>query len=119
MATSTTAMKTAMATARRDHFANGTLEVQASGGAVLATFGLTAAGGTISNGVWTLAYDNATVQASATGTAAYARLKTSGGVADIHTMSVTGTGGGGDVEIDNVALVSGQDFTMNTSTLAE
>lgn len=39
-----TAVKTTRMTATRDYFANGTLEIQTSGDAVLATFGLSASG---------------------------------------------------------------------------
>ena len=119
MATLTTAMDTVIATARRDHFADGTLEITTSADAVLATFALTAVGGTVSSGIWTIALDNATVAAGATGTAAKARIKTSGGTSDIFDIAVTATAGGGEVEIDNTAIVSGQDVVISSATVAE
>ena len=48
------AVKTSRMTATRDYFANGTLEILTAADAVLATFGLDLAGGTVSGAVWTL-----------------------------------------------------------------
>jgi len=86
------AVKTARMTATRDHFANGSIDIMAANDTVLATFGLSASGGTISNDTWTLAVDAATVQgedeAGAGTVATKADIKTSGGAANIPGLTV-------------------------------
>ena len=112
------AVKTARMTATRDYFADGTLEIGTAGmGAVLATFGLSAGGGSISGDTWTIAVDAATVVASGTGTAAAARFKNNGGSSHLTGLTVTLTGGGGDLTLDNTSLVSGQNATFTGGTL--
>ena len=114
-ATLSAALKTARITATRDHFANGTLEIGTAGMAtVLATFGLSASGGTISGDTWTLVFDASTVSAGASGTAAAAQIKTSGAVADITGLTV-GTSGT-DIVLDSVSVTSGQDVTLSSAT---
>lgn len=111
-----TAVKTARMTATRDHFADGTLEIGTSGmSSVLATFGLSASGGSISGAVWTLAFDNGTVAASAGGTAAAARIKNSGGTANITGLTV-GTSGS-DINLDNTNIANGQNVTLSSATI--
>jgi hypothetical protein len=110
-----TAVKTARMTATRDHFANGTLEIMTSGDAVLATFGLDAAGGTISGAVWTLVLDASTVAAGATGTAAKAQVKNSGGTANLTGLTV-GTSGS-DINLDNLSIASAQNVTLSSATI--
>ncbi|MQX77499.1 hypothetical protein [Sinorhizobium medicae] len=109
------AVKTARMTATRDHFANGTLEILTAADAVLATFGLDAAGGTISGAVWTLVFDNSTVAAGASGTAAKAQIKTSGGTAHLTGLTV-GTSGS-DINLDSVSITSGQNVTLSSATV--
>jgi hypothetical protein len=110
-----TAVKTARMTATRDHFANGTLEIMTSGDAVLATFGLDAAGGTISGAVWTLVLDASTVAAGATGTAAKAQVKNSGGTANLTGLTV-GTSGS-DINLYNLSIASAQNVTLSSATI--
>lgn len=111
-----TAVKTARITATRDHFADGTLEIGTTGmGTVLATFGLSATGGSIATDTWTLAFDASTVAASATGTAAEARIKTSGASADLTGLTV-GTSGT-DIILDNTSINSGQNVTLSSATI--
>lgn len=58
------------------------------------------------------------VAASATGTIAHFRLKSSGGT--VHGQgSVTVTGGGGDMQVTNTGAVSGQTFTVTAFTLSQ
>lgn len=111
--TYTTAMKTDRMTATRDNLANGTVEILTSGDALLATFGLSASGGTVATDTWTLAFDATTVTASGTGTAAKAQIKTSGGTANITGLTV-GTGSE-DIVIDNTSISSGQDVAISGS----
>ena len=113
--TYSTAAKTARMTATRDHFANGTFEILTAADAVLATFGLSATGGTVTDGVWTIVFDAATVTATGTGTAAKAQLKTAGGVADMTGLTV-GTSGA-DVTLDNTAIATAQSVTLSSATI--
>src|SRR5262245_54025326 len=100
-------VKAARMTATRDSVADGTLEIGTSGMAsVLATFGLSATGGSVTNGAWTLAFDASTVAASASGTAAAARIKNSAGTARVTGLTV-GTSGS-DINLDNTSINSGQ-----------
>lgn len=111
-----TAVKTARMTATRDHFADGTLEIGTSGmSTVLATFGLSGTGGSVSGSVWTLAFDAGTVAASASGTAAAARIKNSGGTANLTGLTV-GTSGS-DINLDNTNIASGQNVTLSSATI--
>lgn len=109
------AVKTSRMTATRDYFADGTLEIQTSGDAVLATFALTAGGGSIATDTWTLAFDASTVEAGADGTAAKAVVKTSGGVANLTGLTV-GTAAS-DIILDSVSFTSGQDVTLSSATI--
>jgi hypothetical protein len=110
-----TAVKTARMTATRDNFANGTLEILTSGDAVLVTFGLDAAGGTISGAVWTLVFDASTVAATGTGTAAKAQVKDSGGTAELTGLTV-GTSGA-DINLDSVSITAAQNVTLSSATV--
>jgi len=51
-----------------------------------------------------------------TGTAAHFRIFSSGGVCHIQG-TVTATGGGGDMTVDNTSFASGQAFTVTAFTL--
>lgn len=110
-----TAVKTDRITATRDHFASGTLEIQASDNTVLATFTLSASGGTISTDTWTLVFAASTVTAGATGTATKAQMKTSGAAANLTGLTV-GTSGA-DIVLDSVSITSGQDVTLSSATI--
>jgi hypothetical protein len=84
----------------------------AAGGSALATITLPATpltsgtGAVTLNGTWS-------VSASGTGTAAHYRLTNS---TDIEEGTVTATGGGGDLTLDNVSIASGQTVTISTWT---
>lgn len=110
------AVKTARMTETRDYFADGTLEIQTSADAVLATFALTAAGGTIDTDTWTLAFDASTVTASATGTAAKAVIKNSAAAAHLTGLTV-GITSSFDINLDSVSFTSGQDVTLSSATI--
>lgn len=110
----TTAVKTSRMTATRDDVANGSLEIlDTDGTTVLVTYGLDATAGSVSGARWTLGFDATTVAASASGTAATARIKDSGGTAQITGLTV-GTSGA-DITIDNTSINSGQDCTINSA----
>lgn len=111
----TDAVKTQRITATRDHFADGTLEILTSTDTVLVTFNLTLAGGSVATDTWTLEFDNATVAATASGTATKAQIKTSGGTADLTGLTVSTTGA--DINLDNDSINSGQNVTLNSATI--
>jgi len=108
-------IKTSRITATRDAVANGTLEILTAADALLATFGLSASGGSISGSQWTLAFDATTVVASGTGTAAKAQIKDSGTTARITGLTV-GTSGS-DINFDSVSITSGQNVELTSMTI--
>lgn len=57
--------------------------------------------------------------ANATGTAAHFRIKDSTGTTCHQQGSVTATGGGGDMTVDNTSFASGQSFTVTGYTLTD
>lgn len=57
--------------------------------------------------------------ADATGTAAHFRIYDSGGTTCHIQGTVTATGGGGDMVVDNVSFASGQSFTVNSFTISD
>ena len=90
----------------------------ADSGTVLATLSLpsdwmaAASGGTkAKSGTWE------DTSADATGTAAHFRLYASDGTTCHAQGTVTATGGGGDMTVDNVSFASGQAFTVTGFTL--
>ncbi len=92
----------------------------ADSGTVLATLNLpadwmaaAANGSKAMSGTWQDA------SADATGTAAHFRLYKSDGVTCVMQGSITGTGGGGDMELDNTSLAVGQQFTITAFTLTD
>lgn len=64
------------------------------------------------SGTWSVA-------ASATGTAGHFRLYASDGTTQHMQGTVTATGGGGDMTLDNTSIASGQTVTVNTCTLTD
>ena len=57
--------------------------------------------------------------AAASGVAGHFRLKNSAGTTTYMQGTVTATGGGGDLTLDNVSIASGQTVTINTFTLTQ
>lgn len=91
----------------------------ADSGSLLATLDLpsdwmaaAASGAKAKAGTWQVA-------ASGTGTAGHFRIKDSGGTTTHLQGSITATGGGGDMELDNVSIASGQTVTISTFTLTD
>ena len=111
-------LKNTRMTVTRDHFANGTLEILTATDVLLVAFGLADDGGTVSNGVWTLAFDFGTVPAVGAGDAAKAQVKTGvvgGGLAHLTGLTV-GTAGT-DVILPSLAIVVGQNVTLTAATV--
>jgi hypothetical protein len=57
--------------------------------------------------------------ANATGTAGHFRVKDSTGTTCHIQGTITGTGGGGDMELDNVSIASGQAVSIASFTLTD
>jgi len=57
--------------------------------------------------------------ADASGTAAHFRIKDSGGTTCHIQGTVTATGGGGDMTVDNTSFAAGQSFTVTSFTLTD
>lgn len=92
---------------------------QADSGSLLATLDLpsdwmaAASGGSKAKaGTWQVA-------ASGTGTAGHFRIKDSSGTTCHLQGTVTATGGGGDMTLDNTSIATGQTVTITTFTLTD
>ena len=114
--TYSTGAKNARMTAVRDLCADGSLELLTSADAVLVSIGLSTAGGTVTGGVWTVTFDGAAT-ATAAGTAARARIKNTAGTVVVDGLTVSGTGGAGDVRLDNTSIASGQSVSPDSFTV--
>lgn len=57
--------------------------------------------------------------ASGTGTAGYFRILESSGTTTHIQGTVTATGGGGDMTVDNTSIANGQTITVNTFSLTD
>jgi hypothetical protein len=92
----------------------------ADSGTVLATLNLpsdwlaaASSGSKAKSGTWQDA------SADATGTAAHFRLYASDGATAHLQGSVTATGGGGDLTVDNTSFAAGQNFTVTSFTITD
>lgn len=92
----------------------------ADSGTVLATITLpsdwmaaAASGAKAKSGTWQ------DTSADATGTAAHFRIYDSGGSTCHLQGTITATSGGGDMELDNTSITSGQQVTISTFTLTD
>lgn len=92
----------------------------ADSGSVLATLTLpsdwmaaAASGSKAKSGTWE------DTSADAAGTAGHFRIYDSGGTTCHLQGSVTATGGGGDMEVNNAVFAAGQDFLITTFTLTD
>jgi len=75
--------------------------------------------GAASSGSKSLAGSWVDTSADATGTAAHFRLYASDGTTCHMQGTVTATGGGGDMTVDNTSFTSGQTFTVTSFTLTD
>lgn len=92
----------------------------ADSGTVLATLNLPADNmSDASNGQKDLTGVWQDASADATGTAGHWRYYASDGTTCHMQGTVTGTGGGGDMEVDNTSFEAGQQFTVTSFTLNE
>lgn len=93
----------------------GSVEILTSADAVLVTHTLDGTAGSVTSGVWTLGFASASSNASGTGTAAKAQIKTSGGTAVITGLTV-GTSGT-DITINDTAINSGQTISAGSISI--
>jgi hypothetical protein len=107
-------VKAARMNATRTAVEGGTLELLEDS-TVVAIFTLAANGGSVTNGVWTLAFVANEVAATGTGVVNTARIKNSGGTVRISNLSV-GTSGTAIV-IQNTNIVSGQDIEITSAVI--
>ena len=91
----------------------------ADSGSVLATFNLpsdwmaaASSGSKAKAGTWQ------DTSADGAGTAGHFRVKDSGGTVTGIQGTVTATGGGGDMTLDNAVIAAGQQVTINSFTLS-
>ena len=96
--------------------AGGVLQIGTTGmGTVLASFTLNDPAGTVSGSVLTMSGFPKSATASASGTAAAARIRDSNGN-DVITGLTVGTSGS-DINLDSTSISSGQTVTINSATL--
>ena len=94
----------------------GTLEIcTAAFATVLITFTLSDPASTVAADVLTLAGMPKTANATATGTAAVARIKESGGTTVVNNLTV-GTSGT-DIIISSTSITSGNPYNLNSGTI--
>ena len=121
--TYTTAVKTArmqaVASAIDGGAGAGKLIIGTTGmAAALATLTLVDPCGAVANGVLTLDFDpDISATATGTGAAAAAKIVTSADVDVITGLTVTATGAGGDITLDNTSINAGQTVTITAGTL--
>ncbi|BEP44025.1 hypothetical protein [Variovorax sp. V15] len=91
----------------------------ADSGTLLAEFTLASDWSTQASGVLTFSSTPIGATASGTGTAAHYRIKDSAGTTCHMQGSVTATGGGGDMTVDNTSIASGQSVQITGWTITE
>lgn len=114
------ARMTAVLTAIDADAGPGTLEIGTTGMAsVLAVLTLADPAGSVSGGVLTLDCTPAIEDpaANATGTAAEARIKDNSGDIIVSGLTVTATGGGGNIQLNKVNIVADDVVQITSATL--
>lgn len=115
-----TTLKTTRMTAVRDDIDSGAgagyLEIcSAAYASVLATIALSDPCGSVTGDTLTLTMPKSDTNADATGTAAIARIKESGGTAVVSGLTV-GTSGA-DINLSSLAITAGDTVTINSATI--
>jgi hypothetical protein len=101
-----------------DLLAGGSLEIGTAGfGAVLAQIPLASPAGSVTNKVLTLTMPASDTDANADGTAAAARIKDSGGTAQITGLTVGVAGSGADIIMNSVAIAEHAAVTISAATI--
>jgi hypothetical protein len=118
-----TSLKNTRMTAVRDDIDNGAgagvLQIGTAGMAVvLADITLADPCGTVSAGVLTFSgFPRSDTSANATGTAAAARIRDSAGNDIVTGLTVTATGGGGDIQLNSVSVSTGQTVEITSAAI--
>jgi hypothetical protein len=73
--------------------------------------------GTVSGDTLTFTMPQSDSSADATGTAAVARIKNSAGTVIIDGLTVTATGGGGNIQLNTVSITSGDIVQLTSATI--
>lgn len=111
-----TAVKTLVMTAIRDDLNSGTLEIGTTGmGTVLATVSLAATCGTVAGAVLTFTMPQSDLSADASGTAAAAQIKNSGGT--VRWTGLTVGTSSTDIVVNTTTFVIGGLFTISSATI--
>lgn len=84
---------------------------------VLATITLSTTPATVAGSVLTISGTTLSATASATGTAALAELRNNAGTVIVSGLTVTATGGGGDIIINSTSITSGQTVQLTSGTI--
>lgn len=112
-----TATRNAIADTVAGRLNGGTLEFLTSSDVVLAVLALSAtAAPAASGGVATFSIISPDTSADATGTAAKARLKSSGGTVVIDGATVSASVGGGDIIVSTTSFVAGAQISVSSLT---
>jgi hypothetical protein len=118
-----TTLKNTRMTAVRDDIDSGTgpgvLQIGTAGMAVvLADITLADPCGTVASGVLTFSgMPRSDTSANATGTAAAARIRDSSGNDIVTGLTVTATGGGGDIQLNSVSISTGQTVEITSASI--
>ena len=111
------ALRTSRMTASRDACADGALQLIDGDGNVLSSHTLSTTWGTVADGVWTLAFVDADVAATGTGTAAAARIRDSSGADVVTGLTVGLADSSADVKMQNTSINAGQDVVISSATI--
>ena len=117
-----TVIETTIGTAPKVRISTGAPPTNASdadSGTLLVEFTLGSDWATQSGGVLTFSSVPLSGTASGTGTAGHYRIKDSAGTTVHMQGTVTATGGGGDMTIDNTSIASGQTVQITAWTITE
>jgi hypothetical protein len=122
MGTLSDSLRTTVADAVANSFeaADAVLEVGTSGmGTIIGVFDIVNPQPAASGGVWTLDFDADTVVSIGSGTLAEARIRddTTTPTDTITGLTVTLTGGGGDIQVDGLTVTAGQNITLTSATI--
>lgn len=112
-------IRSARMTVVRDAAANGKLELLDASDNIISAHTLSATGGTVADGVWTLAFVNATVAATGTGVAAAARIRSSADADIVTGITVGNESSGADFKLQNTNIAAGQDITLTAATITD
>jgi hypothetical protein len=111
-------IKTARMEGTRNVVSGGTLEVRDDTDAVIVSFDLSSTGGTVSDDIWTLGFEQNTKSSLLDADANNVVIKDSGGNVRISGLSVSDDPeSGAPVIIDNTSIIVGQQVSILSATI--